>query len=80
MNLSNGQKWFLVIMFGIAMAFFIIMISWQMKPIGSFSDPAQDLADRYHHCVQQAAGFLSGDNQAVALHTCKEIYQVTQQY
>lgn len=78
MNLSNGQKWFLVITVGVSIMFFIITTALSMiPPSNTFTSPEEKRATQYTKCVYQASNNLYGDAEKQALSQCMQIFEQT---
>ncbi len=77
MNLSNGQKWFLVITFGFSIMFFIISTALTMfPPSNTFSTPEKERAGQYTKCIQQAGNYFYGDSETLAISQCAQLFQL----
>ena len=72
--ITSGQRWFLVIVLGLAFAFFIIAAAIPLLPSKGYTDPSTLAANRYQYCMTQASVHFSGDQLFMAIKQCKELF------
>ena len=74
--LTDGQKWFLIIVGSTCFVIFFLVFIIQSFSSGgaSFQTPEQQQASIYDNCVRQAYNYTSGEAEIKSIDQCMEIY------
>lgn len=76
MYLSNGQRWFIVIMLSFSISFFIISTALTMfPPNDSYMTSEDKKMSSYESCVKQASVSLYGESEKQALSQCIQLIE-----
>ena len=76
MHLSQGQKWFIIIVLCLSMSFFIITTALTMfPPRNSFSTPDAQRMSQYIRCISQAGSNFYGDAEKQAVMQCMQLFE-----